>query len=470
MTVMSDRLTPLDASFIYFEAAETPMHVGSVAVFEEPAGGFDYDRLVALIEDRIAFVPRYRQRIQPVIGRLARPVWVDDADFDLTYHVRRSALPRPGGDEQLRELVARVISRPLDRERPLWEMYLVEGLAGGRFAVLSKTHYAVVDGVTAVDIGQVILDETPEPRETGPDQWQPEPGPSRVDLVVGALTETIKRPGTVFEQVRSGLAGIEHGAHRILDNIGGLAATARAAVRSAPPSPLNVDIGSQRRFVTVDASLDDFRNIRSAHGGTVNDVVLATLAGALRVWMLTRGEAVRPDSTIRALVPVSVRATADGEQPAVGNRVASYLVDLPIGEPNPVMRLQRISYAMRAHADTGQAVGARALAELAGFAPPTLHALGARVASDFSRRLFNLIVTNVPGPQVPLYAAGARLLAPYPVVPLAKGQAVSVGVTSYDGRVHYGINADWDAMPDLHVLAQCITDALEELLDTTRVR
>jgi diacylglycerol O-acyltransferase / wax synthase len=467
---MADRLSPLDASFVYFEAAETPMHVGSVAVFEEPAVGFDYDRLVELIEDRIAFVPRYRQRIQPVIGRLARPVWVDDTDFDLTYHVRRSALPRPGREDQLRELVARVMSRPLDRERPLWEMYLVEGLDGGRFAVLSKTHHAVVDGVTAVDIGEVILDDSPQPRTTGPDQWQPEPGPSRLDLVVGALTDTVKRPGSVVDQMRSGLAGIEHGAHRVLDNLGGLAATARAAVQAAPPGPLNVDIGSQRRYATVDAPLDHYRQIRAAHGGTINDAVLATLTGALRVWLLTRGEAVRTDSYVRALVPVSVRASADGQEPAVGSRVASYLVDLPVGEANPVMRLQRITFAMQAHADTGQAVGARALAELAGFAPPTLHALGARVASDLSRRLFNLIVTNVPGPQVPMYAAGARLVASYPVVPLARGQAVSVGVTSYDGIVHYGINADWDAMPDLHVLAQCITDALEELLETARSR
>lgn len=463
---MPDRLSPLDASFLYFEAAETPMHAGSVAIFAEPSDGFDYDRLVELIDDRIALVPRYRQRMQFILGRLARPVWVDDTDFDLTYHVRRSALPRPGNDEQLYELVSRVMSRPLDRDRPLWEMYLVEGLSEGRFAVLSKTHHAVVDGITAVDIGQVILDETPEPCETGPQRWQPEPGPGRIGLLASAVSETVRRPVTLIEQARAGMAGLEHQAQRVLDNLGGLAATARAAARPAPPSPLNVDIGAQRRFTTVDASLDDYRRIRTAHGGTVNDVVLATLAGALRVWLLTRGEAVRPDTSVRALVPVSVRSTGDGDSPTVGNRVASYLVDLPVGEGNPVVRLQRVSFAMRAHSDTGQAVGARALAELAGFAPATLHSLGARVASGFSRRLFNLIVTNAPGPQVPLYAAGARLLASYPVVPLARGQALSVGVTSYDGGVHYGFNADWAAMPDLHVLAQCVTDALEELLDT----
>lgn len=462
---MPDRLSSLDASVLYLESADTPMHAGNVAIFDEPPGGFDYDALVGLVDDRIAFVPRYRQKVQPVLGRLARPVWVDDPDFDLTYHVRRSALPRPGTDEHLFELVARVLSRPLDRARPLWEMYLVEGLAGGRFAVLSKTHHAIVDGITAVDIGQVILDDTPEPRLTTPEPWRPQPGPGRLDLAVGAVAEAVRHPGTAVDQVRTGLASIEDAAHRVIGNVGELASAARAAVRPAPPGPLNVPIGSQRRFETVDAPLESYQRIRATHGGTVNDVVLATLAGALRFWLMTRGEAVRADSSLRALVPVSVQAPPTGGDVAtVGNQVASYLVDLPIGEPNPIIRLQRISYAMRAHADTGRAVSARALVELAGFAPATLHALGARVASGLSRRLFNLVVTNVPGPQTPLYAAGARLSASYPVVPLTSGQAVAVGVTSYDGTVHYGLYADRDAMPDLAVLAQCITDALDELM------
>ncbi|HEU4542945.1 MAG TPA: wax ester/triacylglycerol synthase family O-acyltransferase [Jiangellaceae bacterium] len=469
---MADRLTPLDASILYLESSETPMHAGNVAIFDEPAGGFDYDALVALVADRITLVPRYRQKVRPVFGRLARPLWVDDADFDLTYHVRRSALPRPGADEQLRELVARVLSRPLDRDRPLWEMYLVEGLAGGRFAVLSKTHHAIVDEITAVDIGQVILDDTPEPRLTSTaEPWRPQPGPGPLDLFADAVAEVVRHPNTVVDQVRTGLTGLEHAAQRVIGNVGGLAEAARAAVRPAPPGPLNVPIGSQRRFETVDAPLERYRRIRTAQGGTVNDVVLATLAGALRGWMMTRGEAVRTDSSMRALVPVSVQAPPTGNDVAVvGNQVASYLLDLPIGEPNPIVRLQRISYGMRAHADTGRAVSARALVELAGFAPSTLHALGARVASRMSRRLFNLIVTNVPGPQVPLYAAGARLSASYPVVPLTPGQAVAVGVTSYDGTVHYGLYGDRDAMPDLAVLSQCITDALDELLEASASR
>jgi WS/DGAT/MGAT family acyltransferase len=458
-----DRLSPMDVSFLYFEDRDTPMHVGSVAVFQAPSDGFDYDRLVSLIRDRIAFVPRYRQRVRPVPGRLANPVWVDDEEFDLGYHVRRSALPRPGTDQQLRELVARVMSRPLDRARPLWEMYLVEGMSDHRFAVLSKTHHAVVDGASAVDIGQLILDETPQPRDPPADSWLPAPEPGWIELVAGALAETARRPRSIVDTFRAGIADVEHTAAHAL---GGVAAAVRTAFRPAPSLPLNGPIGAQRRFATADTALDDYRRIRAAHGGTVNDVVLATVAGGLRTWLLTRGEPVRAATTVRALVPVSVRR--DEERGALGNRISSYLVDLPVGEPDPVVRLQRVSYAMQAHKDSGQAVAAQTLVGLAGFAPPTLHALGARVASELSRRVFNLIVTNVPGPQVPLYAGGARLLAAYPVVPLAHGQAVAVGVTSYDGGLYYGVNADRDGMPDVDVLAQCLVDALGELSEAPR--
>ncbi len=461
-----DRLSPLDASFLYFEDPNTPMHVGSVAVFQAPPEGFDYERLVALIRDRIAFVPRYRQRIRPVPGRIANPVWVDDEEFDITYHVRRSALPRPGTDEQLHELVARVMSRPLDRDRPLWEMYLVEGVQEGRFAVLSKTHHAVVDGMSAVDIGQVILDVTPQPRDTPPDTWRPAPEPGWAELVAGAVADIVRRPGTAVDSVRAGLADVGHSATRILGALGGVAAAVRAAARPAPSSPLNGPIGAQRRFATADAELDTYRSIRTLHGGSVNDVVLAVVAGAVRTWLLTRGEPVRVSTSVRALVPVSIRSGQ--ERGALGNRVAAYLVDLPVGEPNAVVRLHRISFAMKAHKASGQAVGAEALVGLAGFAPPTLHALGARAASDLSRRVFNLIVTNVPGPQVPLYAGGARLLAAYPVVPLAHGQAVSIGLTSYDGGVYYGLNADRDGLPVVDVLAQGLVDALDELAEAPR--
>jgi diacylglycerol O-acyltransferase / wax synthase len=463
---VADRLSALDVSFLYMETPTTAMHVGGVAVLQPPEEGFDYDRLVELIGQRIALVPRYRQKVRNVPGHLANPVWVDDEDFDLTYHVRRSALPKPGTDAQLRELVGRLQSRQLDRNRPLWEIYLVEGLQGGRVGIVTKTHHAMVDGVSAVDIGTVMLDITPEPREVPEDDWRPAGAPGRAGLVAGAVTDLVRRPTEALDAARGAVLDARTTAERVVGVAGGVLSSVRTVARPAPSSPLNTTIGEQRRFGMARTELDDYKRVRKAHGGTVNDVVLATVSGALRSWLLTRGEPVAPASTIRAMVPVSVRG--EGQQGQPGNRVSSYFVDLPVGEGNPVMRLHQVSFAMRGHKDSGQSVGADALVQLSGFAPPTLHALGARVASDLSRRLFNLVVTNVPGPQFPLYAAGARMLEMYPVVPLSKGQAVSIGLTSYDGGVYYGLNADRDAMPDVDVLAACIEESLGELLGTVR--
>jgi diacylglycerol O-acyltransferase / wax synthase len=461
-----ERLSPLDVSFLYAETPTTAMHVGGVLVLEPPATGFDYERLVRLIGQRIALVPRYRQRVRTVPGHLANPVWVDDEHFDLTYHVRRSALPRPGTPAQLRELVGRLMGRRLDRSRPLWEVYLVEGLDGGRVGVITKTHAAAVDGVSAVDLGTVLLDTSPAPREIPEDDWRPAPGPGLLGLVAGAVSDLVRRPTEALDVARGAVLDVRASAGRVAGLAGGVLTSALTVARPAPSSPLNVPIGEARRLGTARTDLDDYRRVRKAHGGTVNDVVLAVVAGALRSWLLTRGERVRPGSTVRAMVPVSVRA--EGSPGQLGNRVSSYVVDLPVGESGPVMRLHQVSFAMRGHRDSGQSVGADALVRLTGFAPPTLHALGARAASGLSRRLFNLVVTNVPGPQFPLYAGGARMLEMYPVVPLAKDQAVSVGVTSYDGAVFYGLNADRDALPDVDVLAGCLEESLAELVGTVR--
>ncbi len=464
---MTERLTALDVSFLYLESPTTAMHVGGVARFVPPPDGpFDYEALCALVSRRIALVPRYRQKVRWVPGHLANPVWVDDEDFDINYHVRRSALPRPGSDDQLRELVGRLQSRQLDRHRPLWEIYLVEGLADGHFAIITKTHHAMVDGVSAIDIGQLILDTSRTPRDLPEDQWTPNHEPSRLGLVADAITDTLRRPTQLVDTLRSGVADVRATAERALETVGGVAAVARSSLRQAPESPLNAEIGEQRRYGMAATSLDDYKRIRKSHGGTVNDVVLTAVAGALRAWLLTRGEAVVPATTVRAMVPVSVRSDAQGG--SLGNRVSSYFVDLPVGEPNPVVRLHQVSYAMTAHKESGQAVGADALISLSGFAPPTIHSAAARLASGLSRRLFNVVVTNVPGPQFPLYAAGAQMLDCYPVVPLAKGQAVSIGLTSYNGGVYYGLNADRDAMPDVDVLAQCIEEALGELMETVK--
>ncbi len=459
---MPDRLSPLDVSFLYLEESTTPMHVGGVAVFQAPDEGFELIKLVHLIEERIGLVPRYRQKVRWVPGRLANPVWVDDEEFDVGYHVRRSALPRPGSDAQLRDLVGRIMARPLDRSRPLWEMYLVEGLSGGRFAILTKTHHAMVDGAGAIDIGQVILDVTPEPQRAAAEHWTPRREPSDLDLVAGAVSEVLRSPGAAVDAVRSGAIDVRETVERFGRRAAGLASAAMTIARPPAANPLNAPIGEARRFGMASMSLDDYKAIRRAHGGTINDVVLAVVSGALREWMMTRGESVSSRTAVRALVPVSVRS----DEGSTGNHIAAFLVDLPVGEPQAVVRLHRISYEMEQLKATGQMVGAQALVGIAGFAPPTLHAAAARTANDWSRRMFNLVVTNVPGPQFPLYAAGARMLGAYPVVPLAKGQAVSIGLTSYDGGIFFGLNADRDAMTDVDVLAECLLSALSELLDT----
>lgn len=475
---MPDRLSALDASFLYLEDRTTPMHVGGVAVFQRPRSGFDYDSVLAFIDRKLALVPRYRQKVLQVPGKLARPVWVDDQDFDITYHVRRSALPRPGKDEQLLDLTARLMSRTLDPARPLWEIYLVEGLSRNRIAVITKTHQAMVDGIGAIDIGQVILDVSPKLRASEAEElWMPRPEPGRSELVLSAVTEAVQRPGEVVENARAAVVDVTATVQKITGALGGLASAVQAAARPTRSGPLNAPTSTQRRFAVARARLDELRAVRGEHGGTVNDVVLAVLSGALRSWLLSRGEVVSDSTTVRAMVPVSVRTedTAAREQypdtsslpvGSVGDRVSAYLVDLPVGEPNPIVRLHHVSHAMRAHAESGRSVAADALVQGAGFAPPTLHALGARVANGFSDRLFNVLVTNVPGPQVPLYAAGAKMKEMFPVVPLAKNQSLAIGITSYDGGVYFGLNGDRDAMSDVDVLASMIEESVEEMSGT----
>jgi len=449
----------MDVSFLYFETPATPMTVGALLIFEPPEAGLDYDRLSDLIGERISLVPRYRQRVKWVPGRLANPVWVDDPKFDLSYHVRRSALPKPGSDDQLRELVARIFARPLDHQRPLWEMYLVEGLTGGRVAVLSKTHHALVDGIGAVDIGQVILDSSPDSTHVPSEDWHPSRTPSGVELVVGAITDAIRRPASVVESVRSEVIDVRRIAEQVVGQAAGVLAALRTVARPAPSSPLNAEIGSARRFVGTSADLEDFRKLRARHGVTINDLILTVVTGALRNWLLQRGEPVTERATLRALIPVSVRTNESG-----GNRIAAFLCELPVGEAAPLGRLRRVADDMGQHKATGQLMGAAALAGLAGFAPPTLHSAGARATSGMSRHLFNLLVSNVPGPQHPLYAAGARLVECYPIVPLARGQALGIGVTSYDGRLFFGLTADRDALPDVAEIMRLIDAEIAVLL------
>jgi diacylglycerol O-acyltransferase len=472
------RLTPLEVSLLALDTAHTPGHLGTVDIFDAGAEGFDYERLIALIRERIAFVPRYRQRVRDIPVRLAGPVWADDEDFDLTFHVRRSALPRPGNLAQLREFVGRVLARRLDRSRPLWEMYLVEGLEDNRLALVAKSHLCLVDGIDNVEIGQVLLDATAHSHVVaGPgaevSSWNPAPEPSALELLAGALLESAQDPALALQNLRGALASALGVAVAIGEAVGGisgalgeLAADALLGQRRSADSPLTGLVSEQRRFATVVAPLSDLRAVRQEHHHTINDVVLAMIAGGLRSWLLTRGESIRSGSSLTALVPMSV-IEEDGEPTSLGSQVAPHLHSLPTGEPNPLMRLHQVAYDTQAHKDSGRAVAARSLADIAGFAPATLHALGVRTSTEVVRRQHDLVITNVPGPQLPLFAAGERLVASYPVLPLAASHLLAIGVTSYNGEVFLGLNADRDAIRDLDVLAQCLRDALEELFDTT---
>src|SRR4051812_18324511 len=317
MSHMSERLSPADVAFFYLESPATPQHVGGVAVFERPPGGFDYARLVRLIDERISLVPRYRQRMRSVPGGLANPVWVDDPSFDIGYHVRRSALPYPGRDEQLLEFCARIQSRLLDRARPLWEMYLVEGLADGRVAIVTKTHEAMVDERRGIDLMHVILDAGPEPRRTVEAIWMPEPEPSAVDLVRDALADVTRRPTALLEAMRQAMREARSTAGKVGSLTGGMASATGAALQRPQSSPLTAELGEQRRLAIARTRLGDYRTVRNEFGGTVNDVVLAVVSGALRGWLLGRAESLGPAATVRALVPMSV---ADPADPA-GSRV-----------------------------------------------------------------------------------------------------------------------------------------------------
>jgi len=460
---MADRLSARDLAFLTRETLTTQHHLASIEVLEPGESGFDYDTLLQLVADRLSFVPRYRQRVQLVPGRLANPVWVDDDRFDLEYHVRRSAVPRPGSLDQLRDLVGRIISRPLDRTRPLWEIYYVEGLADGRVALLTKVHQALVDGVHTVDLGQLLLDVSADAKPLGEDAWNPR-RESPTALVLGAVKDSLTDVDTLSSTARRTGDSLLALATGISARVVGLA-EAVTGRRSDRPTPLSGPLSQQRLIVTLDLPLADIRKVRDTHGGTINDVILAVVAGGLRGWLMTRAESLAGLRKVRALVPISVNDDLL-ENTSLGAPVIAHYVDLPVGEASPVVRLHQVSYSFESHKQTGRAIPAEHLTGITGFAPTTFHAVGARVAAEADPSGFQISVTNVPGPQTPRYAAGATLLASYPVNPLLPGQAIAIGVTSYAGRVYFGITADRDLVPDADVFGQCLLEALDELLDT----
>jgi diacylglycerol O-acyltransferase len=465
---MAVRLSASDAAFYQQENTSTPMYVGSLSILRKPRAGLSYETLLATIEQRLPQIPRYRQKVREVTFGLARPVWVDDRDFDITYHVRRSALPSPGSDAQLHELIARLAARPLDRSRPLWEMYLVEGLTKNRVALFTKSHQALVNGLSALDLNDVIADRTQRPPQFDEDLWIPGREPTTGQLLAGAVGDWLARPGAQFEALRSSLTDVS----RLSDLGSRVSDAARALVRgSAPNSPLNTTVSRNRRFTVASGRLEDYRYLRARYDCDVNDVVLAVIAGALRNWLLSRGEPVTPTATVRAMAPMSVYP--DGELDSSGpgqaiSEVTPFLVDLPVGEGNAVVRLSQIAHTTESHATAASLVDARTIVTLSGFAPPTLHAMGIRVATTFSARQFNLLITNVPGAQKQMYVAGTKLLETYAVPPLLHNQTLSIGVTSYNGMLYYGINADRDAMSDVDVLPGLLTEALDELLAAAR--
>ncbi|MFN3008352.1 WS/DGAT/MGAT family O-acyltransferase [Mycolicibacterium wolinskyi] len=469
---MVTRLSASDATFYHLENTSTPMYVGSLSILRKPRAGLSYETLLATVEQRLPQIPRYRQKVREVALALARPVWVDDRDFDITYHIRRSALPSPGSDAQLHDLVARLGSRPLDKTRPLWEMYLVEGLTKNRIAIYTKSHQALVNGMTALEIGHVIADRTQKPPEFGEDIWIPAREPSDRQLVMGAIGEWITRP-------TSQLAALRDTVTEVATNAGELAAVGRrvadvartVARGTAPSSPLNTRVSRNRRFSVAEHRLDDYRMVRARYDCDVNDVVLAVVAGALRNWLLSRGEPVTPSTTVRAMAPMSVYPDAELDTAGPGqaiSEVSPFLVDLPVGEGNAVVRLSQIAHATESHSTAASLVDARTIVTLSGFAPPTLHAMGIRVATGFSARLFNLLITNVPGAQKQMYVAGTKLLETYAVPPLLHNQVLAIGVTSYNGMLYFGINADRDAMSDVDVLPSLLRESLEELLEAAK--
>ena len=469
---MVTRLSASDASFYHLENSSTPMYVGSLSVLRKPRSGLSYETLLATVEQRLPQIPRYRQKVREVALGLARPVWVDDRDFDITYHIRRSALPSPGSDAQLHELIARLGARPLDKSRPLWELYLIEGLARNRVAVYSKTHQALVNGMTALEIGHVIADRTQKPPEFGEDIWIPAREPSDRRLVLGAIGEWVTRPAEQLGAVRSAVTEMATNSGQLLEVGRRVADMARTAARgTAPSSPLNTTVSRNRRFTVTSGRLEDYRLVRARYDCDVNDVVLAVVAGALRNWLLSRGEPVTSTATVRAMAPMSVYPDADLETTGPGqaiSEVSPFLVDLPVGEGNAVVRLSQIAHATESASTAGSLVDARTIVTLSGFAPPTLHAMGIRVATTFLARQFNLLITNVPGAQKQMYVAGTKLLETYAVPPLLNNQVLAIGVTSYNGMLYYGINADRDAMSDVDVLPSLLRESLEELLEAAQ--
>jgi WS/DGAT/MGAT family acyltransferase len=459
-----DRLSPLDASFLHVEDDVSHMHIASVAILEgaEPA----FADIVHMIESKLELVPRYRQVVKSVPFELGRPVWVDDPHFNIEYHLRHTALPAPGGEAELRRLVGRVMAQQLDRAKPLWEIWVVEGLEDGRWAMLAKTHHALVDGVSGTDLLAVIMDLSPDaPRPDHLAPWTPRPMPSGLSLATDALVSILRSPYEQLRVARAQSRPLRRLASYALEVGSGLVAMG-GLVRPTPLSSLNGPLGPHRRYAWATTTVEDIKQVRRELGGTFNDVVLACITNGFRELLLARDESV--DRVVRTLVPVSVRPR-DVSGKAVGdgtfdNKVSAMFAELPVDIADPALRLHVISEQMKGLKESKEALAGEALTSMSGFAPPMLLALGMRLAARAAQRNVNTVTTNVPGPQFPLYAAGRRLVRAFPYVPLAGQVRIGIAIFSYNGEVNFGITCDYDSVPDVDVLANGVEEGMTQLL------
>jgi len=457
-----DRLTSVDAGFLHMEEDGAHMHIGALGVFDGPAPSIEAFR--AHIDARLPRLPRYRQRVQEMPLGTGRPVWVEDVHFHLDYHVRHTALPAPGGQRELLNLVDRVIGQRLDRTKPLWEMWLVEGVEGGQWALVAKTHHAMVDGVSGVDLMSVLFDLTPDVQDEPPPAWSPRPTPGAVDLLTTGALGLVRN---VTDLAGQGIGLALHPQEAVRTTIGKVTALADAAkplINAAPKTPFNHKPGPHRRVAIVETELADYKAVKAASGGaTVNDVVLAAVAGALGRF-LTDHDVPVEGLSLRACVPVSLRP--DAKRGALGNEIAIMNAPLPVGIADPVERLAAVRAAMEDLKSSKQAEGAKVLTSLENALPPAVLARASRLG--FSSRLYNLLVTNVPGPQLPIYMLGRELKDLVPLAFLAPEHQLAIGIMSYNGHVTYGLMADADAVPDLDVLAKHLRESLSELVATAR--
>jgi diacylglycerol O-acyltransferase / wax synthase len=457
-----DRMSALDASFFFAESENTPMHVGSVAVFEGPAP--TYGDVVRLLLSKLPLVPRYRQRVRPVPMQLGRPLWVDDPHFQILYHVRHTAVPGPGSDEQLRNLAGRVLGQRLDMAKPLWELWLVEGLADNRWAIISKVHHCMVDGIAGTDLMQLMFDLRPDATHEAPKDWTPRRPPSDLTVMTEAVTEALAHPMRQLSTLPS-VGTAVRGAKSLASSGRTVAQTVPSLARqAATPTArsLNGPIGPHRRWAWTEGKFEEFKAVRTALGGTVNDVVLASITGGFRDLLKGRGELSSPKLVVRSMVPVSVRRPS--QRGALDNQVSAVFVDLPVGLDDPAARLQAIRGQMDEYKRAMQAVDAGSIIGMGNYVAPTLLALGVRAALQAGQFWCQAVTTNVPGPRIPLYVLGRRMASAYAYVPIAGGTRCSIGIFSYQNTMTFGINADFDAFPDVDVLSGGIRRGLDELL------